>query len=180
MVQLQREDHPAGAAPLRDSSVSLWIVIATVVGLDVLTKAWAVASLAPRHMPHPVLGEYVRFTLAFNPGAAFGFHLGAGSRWIFAALSMMIVAALWQLYRNTIPSQKLLRFAIALVIGGAIGNLIDRIRSHDGVVDFIDIGVGDIRFWTFNVADTTVTLGAVLLVISLWRTEPPERSLSEA
>ncbi len=58
-----------------------------------------------------------------------------------------------------------------IVIGGAIGNLLDRIFQRDGVVDFIDIGIGDTRFWTFNVADSAVTVGAVLLVLALWQVE---------
>ncbi len=53
-------------------------------------------------------------------------------------------------------------------LGGAAGNLIDRLRSGRGVVDFIDLGVGSVRFWTFNVADSGVTIGACLLVVALW------------
>jgi signal peptidase II len=61
--------------------------------------------------------------------------------------------------------------ALALVTGGAVGNLLDRLRSPRGVVDFIDIGVGDIRFWTFNVADVGVSIGAVLLAVVLLQQE---------
>ncbi|MDQ6611936.1 MAG: signal peptidase II, partial [Gemmatimonadota bacterium] len=58
---------------------------------------------------------------------------------------------------------------VPIVIGGAIGNLLDRVRFREGVVDFIDIGVGNVRFWTFNVADAAVTIGAACLVIALWQ-----------
>jgi signal peptidase II len=61
--------------------------------------------------------------------------------------------------------------ALALAFGGAAGNLLDRIRSPQGVVDFIDIGLGDVRFWTFNVADSAVTIGALALAWSLSREE---------
>ena len=67
------------------------------------------------------------------------------------------------------PTPRPLRLAIAAVMGGALGNLVDRFRSPLGVVDFIDVGVGDVRFWTFNVADAAVSVGAVCLVILLWR-----------
>jgi len=58
--------------------------------------------------------------------------------------------------------------ALALIAAGALGNLLDRLRSARGVVDFIDVGIGDTRFWTFNVADSGVTMGALLLMFVLW------------
>jgi signal peptidase II len=61
--------------------------------------------------------------------------------------------------------------AISLICAGAIGNLVDRVRSHRGVVDFLDIGIGDLRWPVFNVADIAVTTGAVFLALSLWREE---------
>ena len=66
-------------------------------------------------------------------------------------------------------------FLSTAVVGGAIGNLLDRIRLRDGVVDFIDIGFGDVRFWTFNVADTAVTLGAGCLIIALWQLDKAQQ-----
>ena len=65
--------------------------------------------------------------------------------------------------RGTTTDERLKVLALGLAWGGAAGNLIDRVRSKPGVVDFIDIGVGNVRFWTFNVADSAVTIGAVLL-----------------
>jgi signal peptidase II len=67
--------------------------------------------------------------------------------------------------------------ALVLIVAGAIGNLVDRLRWDGGVVDFIDVGVGGWRFWTFNVADSAVTIGAILLALVLWFEKPaPERS----
>jgi signal peptidase II len=66
-------------------------------------------------------------------------------------------------------------FGVPVVIGGAIGNLLDRVRLREGVVDFIDIGIGSVRFWTFNVADTAVTIGAVCLAIALWQQDQLEQ-----
>lgn len=139
--------------------------------VDAVTKALAVQHLAPRHIPHPIIGDVVRFTLAYNPGAAFGMHLGPASRWIFATLSVIIVVVLLRATAELTRQSRLAAIGVPVVIGGAIGNLLDRIRYRDGVVDFIDIGVGDVRFWTFNIADTAVTIGAVCLVLALWQQE---------
>lgn len=146
-----------------------WMLTVMVVGLDIITKWLAVKNLVPRHVPHSIIGDYVRFTLAYNPGAAFGFNLGPASRWIFATLSVVIVVVLLRSTRLLVLQSKLAAFGVPIVIGGAIGNLLDRIRFREGVVDFIDVGVGSVRFWTFNVADSAVTVGAVCLVLALWR-----------
>ena len=146
-------------------------IVAGVVLLDQFTKQLAVTHLVPRHLPHPVVGDVLRFTLTYNPGAAFGMHVGEASRWLFMALTVVILGFLARLYTTTPPTERVLRMAVAAVMGGAIGNFIDRVRSHEGVVDFIDIGLGDTRFWTFNVADMAVSVGAVALVLSLWRYE---------
>ncbi len=145
-------------------------LVAGIVALDQYTKHLAVAHLAP-HSPREVLGEAVRFTLTYNPGAAFGMHFGDASRVVFTVLTFVILGFLVRLYRQLPAAEGALRLAIAAVMGGAIGNLIDRFRSPLGVVDFIDVGVGDVRFWTFNVADSAVSVGAVLLVLLLWRYE---------
>ena len=140
------------------------------IGLDVVTKRWAVEALAPMHVPHEVLGPWVRFTLAFNKGAAFGMHLGDWSRVAFGVIALVILGVLVSLYRETPPSEPWRRLALALVAGGAVGNLIDRVRWSQGVVDFIDIGTTTWRFWTFNVADSAVTVGTILL---LWTMREP-------
>jgi signal peptidase II len=145
-------------------------LVAVIVGLDQYTKHLAEAHLV-RHVPRPVIGETLRFTLTYNPGAAFGMHLGEWSRVVFTVLTFLILTFLVRLYRSLPAAERALRLAIAAVIGGAVGNLIDRFRSPFGVVDFIDVGVGDARFWTFNVADSAVSVGAVLLVLLLWRYE---------
>jgi signal peptidase II len=148
-----------------------WPLALALVLTDCTTKRLAVEHLTPPHVPHDVVGDWVRLTLAYNPGAAFSLHLGQYSRWIFTALTLGILALLWQLYRQA-PARDATRVvALALVCGGAVGNLIDRLRSPRGVVDFIDLGVGATRFWTFNVADVGVSVGAALLAAVLWREE---------
>ncbi len=146
-----------------------WLISVAILLVDFVTKALAVEHLALRGVAHPVIGDVVRFTLAYNPGAAFGMSLGPASRWIFAVLSVVIVVVLWRATSDLTRISRLAAFGVPVVIGGAIGNLLDRIRLREGVVDFIDIGFGDVRFWTFNVADSAVTVGAICLVIALWK-----------
>jgi signal peptidase II len=115
--------------------------------------------------------------LAYNPGAATGITLGPYSRIIFSLAALVAVAVLGRLYRRTDSTRPLTILALSLVIAGALGNLLDRLRSPKGVVDFIDLGIGSIRFWTFNVADLGVSVGAVLLAWQLSRT-PEEPATS--
>lgn len=148
-------------------AATFWPIALGLLAADYIAKLLAVAHLTP-YTPHDVLGPVVRFTLAFNPGAAFSMSLGSASRWGFTALAIVALTALAMVYRAAGRGDVTQAVAIALIAGGAVGNLADRLRSARGVVDFIDIGVGDVRFWTFNVADMGVTCGAVLLAWVLW------------
>jgi signal peptidase II len=158
----------------RANTPLFWSVLTVVVLADVITKAIAVYSLVPQRIPHELFGDTVRFTLVYNPGAAFGLHLGAYSRWIFMVLTVGALFILGRLYRATRDGDLVRTLAISLVCAGAIGNLIDRIRSAQGVVDFIDVGVGDARWPTFNVADMAVSIGAFLLAWVLWGEDAKE------
>src|SRR5438045_6428548 len=89
--------------------------------------------------------------------------LGPSSRWWFVFLSLGTLFVLAYMYRQTPREDRFQIASIALICGGAVGNLLDRLRSARGVVDFIDIGVGAHRFWTFNFADLAVTLGTAML-----------------
>ncbi len=153
-------------------------IAAVVVLLDAFTKVWAVDRLTPAYVPHPVLGEWFRLTLVYNPGAAFGLHLGAYSRWIFLALTVVALVVMWRLYRQGPADAPWRTWALALVTGGAFGNLVDRVRSARGVVDFLDVGVGAWRWPTFNIADIAVSSGAVILAVVLWH-EEEERVAAE-
>ncbi len=151
-----------------------WTAAIAVVCLDFVSKTLAVKYLIP-HVPADIIGSVGRFTLAYNPGAAFSMSLGPMSRYIFGTLSTVALFVLWRLFRVwrvSTPSDSeftVRALGLGLEWGGAAGNLIDRFRSPLGVVDFIDIGVGDVRFWTFNVADSAVTIGAAVLAWVLWR-----------
>jgi signal peptidase II len=164
-----------------------WGAAVTVVVLDVITKLLVQHFLIAGE-PHRVIGDVVRFTLVYNRGAAFSMSLGRRSPWIFGSFAVVALYILWRLYRQTSPTDRLRALALGLAWGGALGNLIDRVRTNGmGVVDFIDIGVGLVRFWTFNVADSAVTIGALLLAWVLWHEEkqpsgvrPPAMPKTEA
>jgi signal peptidase II len=146
-----------------------WGIVVSIVVSDAFTKMLAVDRLVPPYSPRVVLGNALRLTLVYNPGAAFGLHLGPYSRWIFTALTVGALVLLANLYRHTRPEDWVRTLALSLVCGGALGNLADRLKSGRGVVDFIDVGIGAHRWPTFNVADMAVSCGAVALALVLWR-----------
>lgn len=148
-----------------------WGTLIVVVAVDLVTKLIAAATLSPPHIPHEIVGNYIRLTLVYNPGAAFGLNVGIYSRWIFMALTVGALVILGRLYKATRQGDFLRTVSLGLVSGGAVGNLIDRIRSAAGVTDFIDVGVGDLRWPTFNGADMAVSVGAFLLAWVLWGEE---------
>ena len=152
----------------RSKPGTFWGVAASVLLADAFTKILAVDRLAPAYLPRPVIGDGVPQALVYNTGAAFGLHLGAQSRRIFVVLTLVALTVLWRLYLDTPLAHHLRTLALALVAGGAMGNLLDRLKSARGVVDFIDIGVGAWRWPTFNLADIAVTTGAILLGWVLW------------
>jgi signal peptidase II len=139
-----------------------WTIFLSVVLVDVATKRFAVTALIP-YVPRNIIDDVLRFTLAFNSGGAMSLSLGPSSRWWFTLLSLATLLVLAYMYRQTSPGDKIQIASLALICGGAVGNLIDRIRSPRGVVDFIDIGIGTHRFWTFNIADMAVTVGTATL-----------------
>jgi len=171
-----------GAAPVPgdlNKALLMLGVAGVVVLFDFLTKQWVVSSLT-LHYPQPVVGDVIRLTYTHNPGAAFGINIGEHSRLFFLGLSLVALGALGWMYAAT-PRRDLLRLlALALVCGGAVGNIIDRLRYDAGVVDFIDIGLGAHRFWIFNVADSAVSIGAVLLLISFYLEESREPGEADA
>lgn len=165
---------PSGA----DRRVTFWFVAAVVIALDLVTKRWAETSLV-LYQPIQVVGDWVRWRLIYNPGAAFGLHLGPWSRWIFLVIAVVAVVVLYRLARSSSGTDMVRQVSLGAVTGGAIGNLVDRIRGPQGVVDFLDVGVGATRWPTFNIADIGVSCGAVVLAVSLWR-EDSRRAASTA
>jgi signal peptidase II len=145
-----------------------WPLAFLLVLSDCATKELVVERLTPQ-LPHEVVGSFLRLNLHYNPGMALGGDLGAWSRPILIVLACCVLAIIYRLYRRSPDGDWRLALAFGLVCGGAVGNLLDRVRSPRGVVDFIDVGVGPLRFWIFNLADAAIFCGALLLMFLLWR-----------
>ncbi len=152
------------------AAVSLPVLIA-----DFVTKRLAVAFLQPPLTPHPVIGDAVRFTLTYNRKGVMGLPVGPYGRWLLIAATLVVLVVLWRMLRETGPGLRLRGVALALVAGGAAGNLLDRLAGGRGVVDFIDVGTRAWRFWTFNVADMAIDVGVALLAWTLWQPAKAER-----
>ena len=150
--------------------VVLWIVPAALL-LDQVTKQIALHAL-PLHSPVPVLGDVLRLTLIHNRGAAFGLTIGGPL--VHTAVALGALALLIWMFLGLPPEARLQRGALALVLGGALGNIVDRVRLGE-VVDFIDVGLSaeGWRWPVFNVADSCVTVGVLLLVVSYSRQKKP-------
>lgn len=146
-------------------TMTFWPTFIFVFVLDFATKRWAEVNLLPLYTPHPLVGETVRLTLAFNKDAAMGLSLGGYSRIGFTVIAAAVLVVLGVFYRRTQSHESAHAFGLALVAAGALGNLADRVLFLHGVVDFIDVGIGTSRFYTFNVADAAITCGAILLAI---------------
>lgn len=150
----------------------LWLSLLVVV-LDQATK-WVAVGLLDPFRPVPLV-PLLNFTLMYNEGAAFSFLSSAGGwqRWFFAifALVMTVVLVIWLLRLK--PGERLTAMALSLVAGGAVGNLIDRVLTGR-VVDFIDFYVGDWHWPAFNIADSAITVGVALLLLTSFRSESAE------
>lgn len=142
-------------------------IIAFVVLIDQVTKNWAVATLTDANSIE-VLGQFFMFTLVYNYGGAMGTNLGSSMYYLIAA-TFILLFVLYYLYANR--NRLVLSIPLAFISGGAIGNLIDRLR-YGKVVDFIDIDFFDIdiwgyhldRWWTFNIADSAISCSIVFLL----------------
>lgn len=132
---------------------------ATIVVLDQLAKAWLVANVAPGEV-RSVVGDSVRFVYHQNSGALFGLFRDQA---ILFGLISIVVIGLIVAYHARSGRSRYMSIALGFLLGGAIGNMIDRLRLGY-VVDFVDIGIGDLRFYTFNIADSGISASIVLLV----------------
>jgi signal peptidase II len=144
----------------------LGLTVLIVVLADQLTKAWVQSGMR-LHQSIPVIEHFFSLTYIRNPGAAFGLFSDSGG-WVrtafFIVISVAAIALLGTLYAKTPPGRYFLRLAFSLVTGGAIGNLIDRVRFGE-VVDFLDFFVGRYHWPAFNVADSCITVGVAFLVV---------------
>jgi signal peptidase II len=147
-------------------NAQIWLALsAIVIALDQLTKHIALAMLQP-YAPQPVIPGVLNWTLAFNEGAAFSFLHDAGGwqRWLFSVLAIVVCAVLVIWLRRTGREEWRTALPLALVIGGALGNLVDRVRLGH-VTDFIEVYYRSWSWPAFNLADSAISVGAVLLIV---------------
>ena len=143
-----------------------WLLLsAAIILVDQVTKLIVLDHFS-LHETLPLIPGLLNFTLAFNDGAAFSFLQGAGGwqRWFFTMLAIVVSAVLVVWLKRTPRGDWRTALPLALVVGGAIGNVIDRIRLGH-VVDFIDVHYQSWSFPAFNVADSAISIGAVLLIV---------------
>jgi len=165
-----------------------WLGISIIViGLDLLTKQWALASLA--HYQSVPLLPYFDLTLMFNPGAAFSFlsDQEGWQRWFFVAVASLAAIGLTVWLVRLDANERLVAISLSLIIGGAVGNLIDRL-FYGYVIDFIDLyyiadsclsffsgvlkeGVNQCHWPAFNIADSAISVGVVFMLIDSFFTK---------
>jgi signal peptidase II len=154
----------------------LLITVGVVILCDQVSKLYVDAVMWP-YQSITVIENYFDITYVRNPGGAFGLFARA-QRWIvrpmLLGLSAVAVVIILLLYRSTPAARMLVRLAFALILGGAIGNLIDRIR-FDEVIDFLDVHWYHYHWPAFNIADATITIGVALLCWDLLFAKPAKR-----
>jgi signal peptidase II len=150
------------------------LAVAVLVA-DQLTKAWLVSFLSPGQRTE-VIGSYVRLVHSQNTGALFGLFRDQAA--VFAIVSVGVVGLIVWFHGNA-GRNTLLSIALGLLLGGALGNMTDRFR-YGYVVDFVDIGIGDLRWYTFNVADAAISCAILLLLLSAFVADRGGRAASGA
>lgn len=153
-------------------NILMLAIAGTIVLLDQLTKVWIMATLRV-HEGFSVVDGLFNIVHVRNPGAAFGFLAGAPPVFrsiFFIAVTAVALLVIAQYLRKARVEERSLIVALALIVGGAVGNLVDRVRFGE-VVDFLDVYVGEHHWPAFNVADSAISVGAVLLALILlgWR-----------
>ena len=156
----------------------IWLVLsALVIVLDQLTK-WVAVSELQLYQQVPIIDDLFSFTLAYNTGAAFSFLADASGwqRWLFAVIAVVVSIVLCVWLARLDRSEKLEAIALALILGGAIGNLYDRV-IHGKVTDFILVHWQQSWFFpAFNIADSAITVGAALLLFDMFFGRKPEQN----
>jgi signal peptidase II len=174
---VETEDIPAVAAPpslaSRVRKLRYLLVSLAVIVLDQWTK-WLVELRLPQHTTQPVVAGFFNLTHVLNTGVAFGLFAsdGGGSGWLLTALGLGALVAVGLYFWFTPSRDRVLLVALALVVGGAVGNLIDRV-ARGAVTDFLDVYVGLHHWPSFNIADSAISVGIVLMAIDSFRPSHP-------
>lgn len=140
-----------------------YLISVVVIILDQITKIWADAVLSYREVVEVM--PFFNITLAYNPGAAFSFlaDQGGWQRWFFAVLAITVSIVLIVWIKKLKEEEYSLGYPLALILGGAVGNVIDRI-AYGHVIDFLDVYYQNHHWPAFNIADSAICVGAVLMI----------------
>jgi signal peptidase II len=153
-----------------NGTAPFFIIAGLLAALDQLTKYLLVRAI-PLNTGTPIIPGFLNLIHVRNTGGAFSIFAGSGHPWrqyVFMGLTIIVVAAIAYAYSKTGKRDTWTRIAYICIAGGALGNLIDRIRLRE-VIDFVDVYVGSWHWPAFNVADSAISMGAVMLLVSLIR-----------
>jgi signal peptidase II len=165
--------EPAPAAPPARGPGLYWALVAGLIVIDQVTKV-LLRSAVPLFDSRPIINGLLDFVHVRNEGVAFGLlnTLDLQNKWILTtALASAALAGIAYYARHIRPEERLARIGLSMILGGAIGNLIDRVYAGY-VLDFIDVYWGEWHFWAFNVADASISIGAVLVFVDLLLVKP--------
>ena len=159
------------------NSLRIYLSTFLVVLIDQTTKMWIKQNYSLWET-REIIGSFLRFSYVKNPGIAFGIPVGDLSM-LVTILSGVATLFIGYLHWQERYNHPLIVNGLGLILGGAIGNLIDRSRiffveSYEGVVDFIDVGITSFRWYTFNIADSAVTIGVILYLLHSLFLKKPE------
>ena len=149
----------------------LLLAFIIALSLDALSKIWAEQALT-LYQPLPVLGELLRFTLGYNTGITFGLFANSGSAPLVVTgviISSMFIWILLAVRRGEFSGTAV--YLLGLILGGAAGNFLDRLLDLR-VTDFLDMGIGTVRWYTFNLADVFIVFGTIFLLLFTWIEKP--------
>jgi len=150
----------------------LYLLIGLIVIIDQITKIIIKESMYLGESIQ-LVGDFLRITYVENPGIAFGIRVGHPIIFTILSLLASIVIIIYMIYHRN--GEKILKYGLAVILGGALGNLIDRLLVQR-VVDFVDVGIGDLRWPVFNVADSAVVIGMFMLIYAMIKIEKKEKA----
>ena len=149
------------------------IIIFLALLIDQLSKFIITSYNNANFFPREIISDFLKFTYVTNDGIAFGLNPFGGYNFILLVVSVFAILFVIKILIDSKNQSQLTQFSLSLILGGALGNLIDRFfttfnfMGYKGVIDFIDIGINDYRFYIFNFADFFISLGIILYLISL-------------
>ena len=159
-----------------------FFLIGFVIFLDQISKI-LIKIFIPYYSSIEIIGDYLRFTFIENRGIAFGIDTGDFHIYI-TVLTIIAISILFYHYIHIESKRKYEILALSLIIGGAIGNAIDRVlvlipnSGYNGVIDFIDVGINNLRWYVFNIADTSITIGAILYILAQYKYNKKDNAIS--